>query len=435
MTDDLRESGYEVRAFENPSTVLDAIKDYPVDVVITDIKMPKMDGLELLSKIKSVKPNAIVIVMTAYGTVNSAVEAMKRGAYDYITKPFQIDEMLLVLDRIEEYQMMKQENIRLRSRLESQYSLDSFIGKGEHVLQIRDLVKTVAKTPTTLLVTGETGTGKELLANIIHYNSDRSSKPFIKTACAIFSRNIFESELFGHEKGAFTGAMKERKGRFEAADGGTIYLDDVDDIPLDLQVKFLRVLEEQEFERVGSNKTIKVNVRTIASTKTDLQKLVQEGRFREDLFYRLNVFPVHLSPLRERREDIPILVRHFTEQLAPVSKIRMSPDVMECLKCYHWPGNVREVKNIVERLILISHGQDIDVSKVQLEILNTTMMTPEICIGQKSLYEIMSDIELNVIRQALERSHGNQARAAEMLGLPPSTLRTKMNKYHLKKEA
>jgi DNA-binding NtrC family response regulator len=432
MTDDLRDVGYDVQAFDNPIAGLKALKEFPVDVVITDIKMPKMDGIELLSKIKSVKPNTIVIVMTAYGSVNSAVNAMKKGAYDYITKPFQIDEMLLILNRIEELQIIKQENVRWRSHFESQYKPDAFIGDGEHVQQIRELVRTIAKTPTTILIKGETGTGKELLANIIHYNSDRLDRPFVKASCAIFSKDIFESELFGHEKGAFTGAMKERRGRFEEADGGTIYLDDVDDIPLDLQVKFLRVLEEQEFERVGSNKTLKVDVRMIASTKTGLKELVKKGKFREDLYYRLNVFPVDLIPLRQRQEDIPILVDYFIEQMAPETKIDIHPNIMDCLKRYHWPGNVRELKNVVERLILISQGQDIDPSHLPLEILNPEALIPETCIGQKSLDEMMADIEANVIRQALHRTHGNQARAAELLGLPPSTLRTKMNKYNLK---
>ena len=432
MTDELRDEGYDVQAFESPLAGLKALKTSPVDVVITDIKMPKMDGIKLLSKIKAIKPNTLVIVMTAYGSVNSAVDAMKKGAYDYIMKPFQMDEMLLILDRIKELQKIKQENVRLRSHFESQYSIDAFIGGGEHVRQIRELVKTIAKTPTTVLITGETGTGKELLANIIHYNSDRFNRPFIKAGCAIFSKDVFESELFGHEKGAFTGAMRERQGRFEEAHGGTIYLDDVDDIPLDLQVKFLRVLEVQEFERVGSNKTIKVNVRTIASTKTVLKKLIEEGKFREDLYYRLNVFPIHLIPLRERPEDIPILIDYFIEQMAPEAHIRIHPKIMDCLKRYHWPGNIRELKNAVERVILVSQGKNVDASHLPLEVLHPNTMIPEICVGQMPLDEMMANIEANVIQQALHRTHGNQARAAELLGLPPSTLRSKMNKYDLK---
>jgi DNA-binding NtrC family response regulator len=434
LADDLREAGYDVQDYHNPNSALEVIQRDSVDVVITDVKMPHMDGIKLLSKIKTIKPNTTVIVMTAYGSVNSAVEAMKKGAYDYITKPFQMDEMLLILDRIKEMCSIKQENLQLRSHFQSQYNLEAFVGNGEHVRQVRELVKTIAQTPTTVLITGETGTGKELLANIIHYNSDRINKPFIKAGCAIFSRDIFESELFGHKKGSFTSAVKDRIGRFEMADGGSIYLDDVDDIPLDLQVKLLRVLQEQEFEHVGGNKTIRVNVRTIASTKSDLKTLAKEGKFREDLFYRLNVFPIHLLPLRERKEDIPQLVNYYVQQIAPEIKIEIRPKVMECLMHYHWPGNVRELKNVVERLLLISRGQDIDVSKVPLEILQPDTVIPEVCVGQKPLDEMMADIEENVIQQALQRTRGHQAHAAKLLGVPPSTLRTKMLKYGLKVE-
>ncbi len=431
LTDDLRDAGHNVEAFENPHQALQAVETSPVDVVISDIKMPGMDGLELLTRIKAIKPETQVMLMTAYGSVESAVEAMKKGAYDYITKPFKIDEMLLRLERIGELRNVKQENRRLRNQIASHYTLDAFVGHSAAVQQIRQLVHTVAPSRTTVLITGETGTGKELLTNILHYISDRRDKPLIKVSCAVLAREVFESELFGHEKGAFTGATQQKQGRFELADGGTLYLDDVDDIPLELQVKLLRVLEEQEFERVGGTRTLRVDVRVIASTKADLKKLVAEGRFREDLYYRLNVFPIHLAPLRERREDIPLLVEHFCRELAPGQKVHFRPEVMECLSNYTWPGNVRELRNVVERLILLSKNQEVDLSHVPIEILQPDGTTPEVCLGQKPLNAVLEDIEVNLLRRALQMSGGNQARAAEILGIPPSTLRTKMAKYNI----
>ncbi len=432
LTDDLAEAGFNVQDFDNPLNALAAIEKQSVDVLITDIKMPQMDGLELLARIKTVKPETCVIVMTAYSSVDSAIEAMKKGAYDYIAKPFKIDELLLILERIAELRFVKQENRQLRSQIESQYPLSAFVGSSPAVQQTLELVKTVADTNSTVLITGETGTGKELLANVLHYNSNRRDKPFVKVSCAILSREIFESELFGHEKGAFTGAQKARQGRFEMADGGSLYLDDIDDIPLDLQVKLLRVLQEQEFERVGSNQTRKIDVRVIASTKADLKMLVSEGKFREDLYYRLNVFPIHIPPLRERREDIPELVRHFAEQFSPKMSLHFEPAVLNCLSNYHWPGNTRELKNIVERLILLSRGQNIvDLAKIPVEILRPATVTPEVCLGQKPLDQLLAEIEQNLLTQALQMNNGSQVKAAEMLGIPPSTLRTKLNKYGL----
>ncbi|RMH74513.1 MAG: sigma-54-dependent Fis family transcriptional regulator [Calditrichaeota bacterium] len=434
LTDDLQDAGYEVEAFADPRKALQAVETSPVDVIISDIKMPGMDGLELLTRIKAIKPETQVVLMTAYGSVESAVEAMKKGAYDYITKPFNIDEMLLRLERIKELRTVKQENRRLRTQIASRYTLEALVGKSSAIQQTRQLVQTVAETPTTVLITGETGTGKELLANILHYTSDRRDKPLIKVSCAMLARDVFESELFGHEKGAFTGATQQKPGRFELADGGTLYLDDVDDIPLELQVKLLRALEEQEFERVGGTRTIRVDVRVVASTKADLKKLVAEGRFREDLYYRLNVFPIHLAPLRERREDIPLLVEHFCRELAPGRTVHFRPEVLECLSNYAWPGNVRELRNVVERLILLSKDREVDLSHVPIEILQPNGVAPEVCLGQKPLNAMLEDIEVNLLRQALQMSGGNQTRAAEMLGIPPSTLRTKMSKYGLKED-
>ncbi len=434
MTDELSEAGFEVQSFSDPVAGLEAVKKTPVDVVITDIRMGSMTGIEVLTQIKAMKPDTVVVLMTAYGSVNTAVEAMKKGAYDYITKPFPVDELYLILDRIKELRNIRQENIRLRSHFETKYSPDAFIGFGEQVQHIRKMIDTVADSSTNVLITGETGTGKELLANIIHYNSDRREKPFIKASCAIFSREVFESELFGHAKGSFTGAVKMRPGRFELADGGTIFLDDIDDTPLDLQVKLLRVLQEHEFERVGGNKTLQVDVRVIAATKADLKNLVKECQFRKDLYFRLKVFPIHLVPLRERREDIPMLVQHFVAEMASQANIEVAPEVLNRLQKYDWPGNVRELKNVVEHMLLLSKDKTINAAVLPSEILHPDVTATESEIGEKPMDEIMAEVEVNILKQALDRSHGSQVRAAELLGIPASTLRTKLVKYGLQQK-
>ncbi|GAB4178683.1 MAG: sigma-54 dependent transcriptional regulator [Calditrichia bacterium] len=433
VADELKDIGHTVIDFGNPQKALEYLKNNPAEVVVTDIKMPEMDGFEVLRRVKQMNPDTYVLVMTAFGSIDSAVRAMKEGAYDYLTKPFEIDEIVFTLKRIAEVAEIKSENKILRSQLDSEFSLDSFVGKSQQVQQTLDLVKTVANTDTTVLITGETGSGKELLAHVIHHNSERRSKPLIKVSCAILSREIFESELFGHEKGAFTGAQKAREGRFEMANGGTIYLDDVDDIPMDLQVKLLRVLQEQEVERVGGNQTIKIDVRVIASTKADLKKLVKEGKFREDLYYRLNVFPINIPPLRNRKEDIPELITHFARQFSSEQELHFDERALQCLTGYHWPGNVRELKNIVERLLLLSKNRPkVDISLLPVEIVQPDLASPEICLGEKPLNQLMAEIEQNLIIRALKMNNGNQLKTSELLGIPPSTLRTKMNKYNIK---
>jgi DNA-binding NtrC family response regulator len=434
LADDLAEAGYAVTAFADPVSAEQAAELDPPDIAVTDIRMPHMSGLELLSSLQLISPDTSVVVMTAYGSVDSAVEAMKKGAYDYITKPFKIDEMLLVLRRIAEFRSIKKDNARLRADITSKHGFETFVGKSVAVRETLDLVRTVADTATSVLITGETGTGKELLTNVLHYNSNRSKKPLVKVSCAALARDVFESELFGHEKGAFTGAEKTRAGRFEMADGGSLYLDDVDDIPLGLQVKLLRVLEEREFERVGGNETLEVDVRVIASTKADLSQLVREGRFREDLYYRLNIFPIRLAAVRERIDDIPLLIEHFCRQLCEDRQIHFRPEVLQCMAQYHWPGNVRELRNVVERLILLSREQEVELQQMPIEIIQPDTVTPELCIGQKPLDKILADIEANLIRQALRLSGGHQAKAAVSLGLPASTLRSKIEKYGLRSE-
>jgi DNA-binding NtrC family response regulator len=431
--DDLREAGHQVREFSSAQAALQHMReeDSGVDIILTDLKMPDMDGLEFMARVKHDRPEVFVLLMTAYATVDTAVEAMKSGAYDYITKPFSMDELLLTIDRIKEIKLVKDENRQLRSQVGKKFDMTSFVGDSEETRKVFDLVKIIADKSTTVLITGETGTGKELLTSIIHFNSNRRRGPFIKVSCAILSREIIESELFGHVKGAFTGADKAKTGRFELANNGTLYLDDIDDIPYDLQVKLLRALEEGEIERVGGGETIKIDVRVIASTKKDLKQLAAEGKFREDLFYRLNVFPINLPPLRERPGDIVLLARHFTREFSQGSEVKIDPEVMEILKQYPFPGNVREIKNLMERLVLLSSGGVIDKRIIPMEVRFPGK--PHTCFyfENKPLEEILREVEVNAIRDALMRSGGNKAKAAQILSVPASTLKSRIEKLKL----
>ncbi len=432
LADDLRDEGFEVVDFNNPLLALNAFKEKPGDVVITDLKMPDMDGVELLKQIKALNPDTEVILMTAYGSVDNAVQAMKLGAYDYISKPFQMDELLVHLRRIQDIKNLQKNNVGFQRYFQEQYPLTAFVGSSPGIQKVLELVKIVAESDSTVLITGETGTGKELLANIIHYNSLRSKQPLIKVSCAILAKEVIESELFGHVKGAFTGATKDKPGRFELAHNGTIYLDDVDDIPLEVQVKLLRVLQEREVERVGATEARKINVRVIASTKYDLKQLAKEGRFREDLFYRLNVFPIHIPPLRERKEDIPVLAEYFLKQLAPQANVKITDEALNCLQAYDWPGNVRELKNVLERMVLLSQGKNIDLKCIPEEMQRKSPLEQMPALGQKPLDQLLAETEISLIREALDKAEGNQKKAAELLQIPPTTLRSKIQKYNLK---
>ena len=431
--DDLREAGHQVREFSSAQAALQHMReeDSGVDIILTDLKMPDMDGLEFMSRVKQDRPEVFVLLMTAYATVNTAVEAMKSGAYDYIAKPFSMDELLLTIERIKEIKLVKDENRQLRSQVGKKFDMSSFVGASEETQKVFDLVRIIAEKPTTVLITGETGTGKELLTSIIHFNSNRKRGPFIKVSCAILSREIFESELFGHVKGAFTGAESAKTGRFELANNGTLYLDDIDDIPYDLQVKLLRALEEGEIERVGGGETVKIDVRVIASTKKDLKQLVAEGKFREDLFYRLNVFPINLPPLRERQGDIVLLARHFVREFSQGNEVTIDPEVMEILKQYPFPGNIREIKNLMERLVLLSSDGVIDKRIIPMEVRFPGK--PHTCFyfENKPLDEILKEVEVNAIRDALMRSGGNKAKAAQILSVPASTLKSRIEKLKL----
>lgn len=431
LADELRDAGFEVFEFANANSALMQMNNIMPDLVITDLKMPDIDGIEFLEKIKKFNKNIYVILMTAYSNVSTAVEAMKLGAYDYIEKPFENDKLLIIIERILELKQIKDENKELKIKLKQDYDFSSYVGDSPKVIEIFDLVKKVAQKSTSVLLVGETGTGKELITNIIHYNSSRSKKPLVKVSCAILSREIFESELFGHEKGAFTGAIAEKTGRFEMANGGTLYLDDIDDVPLDLQVKLLRALEEREIERVGGSKIIKIDIRLIASTKKDLRKMVDEGKFREDLFYRLNVFPIHLPPLREKPKDIVSLTKHFISIYSGDSEMQVEEEVFDILKNYPFPGNVRELRNLSERLTLLSINNKIEKEIIPYEIKFPGFKPTCFTFDNKTLTEILEEVEKNAILGALDKAKGNKAKAAEILGLPASTLKSKVAKYSL----
>ena len=430
LADDIREAGHEVFDFPSPVSALKFFRESrDVAAIVTDWKMPEMNGLDFLREAKRTDPDVLVILMTAYGTVQTAVQAIKQGAYDYLVKPFEADELLLTLDRVAQLRRVIEENRRLAMRLEEHKRFHRLVGQSPAMVRLFEQLAVIGPASSAVLIVGETGTGKELVAEAIHDASPRKDRPLVKVSCAILSREILESELFGHEKGAFTGASQARIGRFEMAQGGSIYLDDVDDIPLELQVKLLRVLQERSTERVGSATPISLDVRVIASTKADLRVRVAEGKFREDLFYRLNVVPVQIPPLRQRKEDIPLLALHFLQEKGNSRGLEITPAAMEALIAYSWPGNVRELEHLMERLALTARGDRIDYLDLPEEVLCPCEDEVRTCLGEKSLDEITDDLAKQVIRAALARTGGNKAKAADLLRIPPSTLRSKMEKY------
>jgi len=339
-------------------------------LVLTDLRLPGKDGLAFLREVRRRFPALPVIVMTAFGTIETAVEAMKAGAADYVLKPFSLDDLMLTLERVLEMQALRLENRKLKDELDRRHGFEQIIGRGESMRDVFDAARRVAPTRATVLLGGESGTGKGMLARAIHHHSERRDAPFIKINCSAIPENLMEAELFGYEKGAFTGAAQSHPGKFEQADGGTVFLDEIGDVPPPVQVKLLRVLQEREFERLGGTKTIHVDVRIIAATNQDLRAALEQGTFREDLYYRLNVVPINLPPLRDRKEDIPYLVDHFLEKLAQDTgreAIKMSPEAMEKLTAYHWPGNVRELENIIERTLVLARGDTIRPEDIRLD--------------------------------------------------------------------
>jgi len=434
----LQEEGYETLTANSGQEALETLKQSDVDLVVTDMKMPGMDGMTLLEKIKAQDADLPVIMMTAYGTVEKAVEAMQKGAYNYILKPFDNDRLVLYVKKACEIYQVVKENRRLRSVVMSQYQFGNIIGKSKAMEEVYDRIQKVAPTPATVLIEGESGTGKELVAKSIHFNSPRREKPFIAVNCSALSENLLESELFGHEKGAFTGAVSMKKGRFELADGGTLFLDEIGELSLSLQVKLLRVLQEKVFERVGGVKPVSVDIRLIAATNKDLQEEVRHSRFREDLYFRLDVVRIVLPPLRIRTEDIRLLAHHFLKKYAPERTIGIpltgiDPEVERLFHHYSWPGNVRELENIIERAVILSPGDTLrpsDLPKNLKATINDGLPIEDIPAGLP-LQETLAMVEKRLIERALKQANNVQAHAAELLGIGKSGLHQKIRKYNL----
>jgi DNA-binding NtrC family response regulator len=422
----LKKRGYEIRLASNGKEALSLFRQEAVDLVITDLVMPKMDGIELLEAVKGLRPEAEVVVISAQGTIEKAVQAMKLGAFDFIEKPINPRVISLVVERALEKQTLILQNRDLRSKLEDRFHFKNIIGRSGKMVKIFELIHHIAPYDSSVLIIGESGTGKELIANAIHYNSPRASMPFIKVSCASLSEGIIESELFGHEKGAFTGAIASRKGRFEMADQGTLFLDEVEDIPPTTQIKLLRVLQEGEFERVGGNKTLQVNIRIIAASNRDLQEAVKNGTFREDLYYRLNVVNIKLPPLRERKEDTPFLVNFFIDKFNQKYNMKakgISQRAMSVLIDYGWSGNVRELENTIESILVINSPEVIDIQHLPQEIKDSKEKPEVIPI---KIGTPLVEVEREMLIQTLKATKGNKRRAAELLGINVRTIHRKM---------
>ncbi len=453
---------FQIQSVDNGVEALELLEKHDFAVIVTDQRMPKMTGLELLKKAQSLRPDAVGIILTAYTDVDVLMEAINQGTiYRYITKPWDAKEVRgLLIQALERFHLLR-ENRRLTTQLQqytgylnnelhSKFDFGQIIGESEALAEVMENIEQVAPTTSTVLLRGETGTGKELVAHAIHINSPREDKPFVRVNCASLAQGVLESELFGHEKGAFTGAISQRAGRFELADGGTLFLDEVGDLPMDVQIKLLRTLQEREFERVGGSETIHVDVRVVSATNRDLEGMIESGEFREDLYYRLNVFPVHLPPLRDRHGDLPLLVRHFISKFAAMANKQVdgyTEEAMTKMQSYPWPGNVRELENIIERAMILVKGQKIEARNLAFSRLGNSptgsgpvaqagsaapvTATPARSDGARPLGEKLQDREKEEIIAAVEKSNSNIAGAARLLGINRSTLYYRMRKLGL----
>jgi two-component system NtrC family response regulator len=428
----LTEVGYKVQAAAGGEEGLRLFEKDTFDAVITDITMPGMSGMEVLARIHERDERFPVVVITAYGTIESAVEAMKKGAFDYITKPFNRDELRLTLDKSLKMRRLERENIELRAEVTDRYRFESIVGTSEKLRAVLDMAGRVAASDASVLITGESGTGKELLAKGIHYNSPRAEGPFVAVNCAAIPENLIESELFGHVKGAFTGAVKDREGKFELANGGTLFLDEIGDLRVDLQAKILRALQERQVDRVGGKRPVSVDVRIIAATNKDIEQAVKEGIFRKDLYYRLSVIMLHIPPLRERRDDIPLLANHFLRKFNQGNDVRLAPEALASLTAYGWPGNVRELENVIQRASVLKRGDTIIPADLPDKIKKDKMSVDNIILNLPDEGISLEDLEKNLIIKALEKHKGNQTRAAEYLGISRPTLIYRMEKYGIK---
>ncbi len=423
--------GYSTVEADDGDTAIEKVRKQPFDLILMDVRMIRVSGLEALTKIKALNPAIPIIIMTAYSSVESAVEALKNGAYDYLTKPLNFDELRFTMERAMEHKQLSEENRLLRESLSSRFDRQNIIGRSEAIVKLMETVAQVAPSDATVLLTGESGTGKELIAGSIHFNSPRKRGSFVKINCAAITETLLESELFGHEKGAFTGANRRKEGKFHQADGGSLFLDEISEMSLAMQSKLLRVLQELEITRVGGEEVIKVDVRVIAATNKDLLQEIGAGRFREDLFYRLNVITLNVSPLRERKEDIPLLAQHFLKIFAEKNhkKIRgFTPRAMDSLLKYEWPGNVRELMNTIERGVVLSRSEYLDEDDISLLVKDE---------DETSLQDEMSgnlpleEVEKVAILKMLELVEGNKSEAARRLGITRKTLHKKLRKYEV----
>ena len=432
LAERLAEHGFEVEQADTGERAIQQLAEFAFDIVITDLRLPGLDGTRVLDAALLRYPDIVGIIVTGYGTVKDAVEAIKRGATDFVTKPFQFDELLHALNSALEQRRLKAENAYLRSQLQERYRFEGLIGRSPAMRNLFQLLETVSASPSTILVTGETGTGKEIVARAIHHNSPRRAQRFVALNCGAIPETLLEAELFGHVRGAFTGAIGTRQGRLEQANKGTLFLDEVGTMSPAMQTKLLRVLQEREFERIGDTHTIKVDVRVIGATNSDLQKMVAGGTFREDLFYRLNIIPIHLPPLRERKEDIPLLVQHFLQKFSG-PELTVSQQAMRCLMAYSWPGNVRQLENAIERAVALNGGRtQIETADLTTDIQQATQAAsaPDLHLPESGidLESYVKRIEHELIRRALEKTGGNKGRASKLLNLKRTTLVEKLKR-------
>ena len=432
----LTEEGYDVIGKDSGKKALKALQKDSYDILLTDLKMPDMNGMKLYEKSIPVAPELKTIVMTAYSSVKDAVEAMKRGVYEYLTKPLDLDELFVILEKAIGEQSLLRENVELRKQVKSTYSFQNIIGKSAGMEQIFQAITKVARTQSTVLIRGESGTGKGMAARAIHYNSSRANKPLVEISCASFPETLLESELFGYEKGAFTGADNRKKGRFELAHEGTIFLDEIGDISTSVQIKLLRVLQEKKFTRLGGTEIIDVDVRVVTATNRDLEKAIESEKFREDLYYRLNVIPLVLPPLRERKEDISILTEHFIKKISLQNKIppaRISAEALKLCLNYDWPGNVRELENAIENAIVLGDGATILPDHLPLGMFDKarTPLKIDFLKNSKTYREKIEEAERLILLGAIEQCGGNKSEAAKKLDISLRTMRYKIKKYDL----
>ena len=435
----LTQEGYDVQAASNGEEALERVKSVPFDILVTDMKLPGIDGTTVLQEALALYPEIIGIIITGYGTVESAVQAMKKGAYDYIAKPFQLVEISLVIKQALERRRLKAENAYLKTQLKEKYRFESIVGNSKPMQEVFQMVETISGTNSTVLITGETGTGKELIAKAIHFNSQRREQKIVSINCGAIPETLLESELFGHVKGAFTGAHQTRIGRFEQAHKGTIFLDEIGNMSQTLQVKLLRVLQEREFERVGGTETVKVDVRIIAATSAELKDMVDRNEFRSDLYYRLNVIPIHLPSLKDRREDVPLLAKHFIKKYCQSSNLEpktIAQEGMKMLMNYSWPGNIRQLENAIERAVALVGSRNIilpsDLPR-EVQKTNNNLFISEIYIPDEGVNfnTEVSFLERELILQSLKKSGGNKKQAAKLLNLKRTTLIEKLKRLDL----